>query len=476
MKRLLILILILLGLFFVFFYFSLGSQPKIVGEEDTPPTGTALDSTIKNNPKYASYVYVKGAGYLLRDRRMILLVGKDTTQGNRQDAINNVEKELEGYWRWQILLGKKNIEDISRNDRQKASAVYQDKQSVKNIFSRFVDVFKVSNAINVVQDKDRTCDCDKNFLVLAGKDLHLIETTLNPGGGIEGGSSPPHGEVAEGGEHMKQSRTDPQQGGGKAVENLLFLVGIIDTGENPEPAIGSMNHPLNYNFLDKTNNVKDVNPIMHGTMITRIIVKNLGQNKVSIVGLKTFDENNIGNLYDNLCAMLYAIKNNMKVVNASWGASSKATIPVFDEVMRRAKDANMILVAAAGNKHEDLDVHPYYPACYADHPEVGNNVISVTSKKDSIHLTIGEPPYCQNYSISGTKIDLTVRANNLCNHGVPNEFGDTTTTALRLLNGTSYATPYVTADVINYLLNNPSGFSKTGYINSISVESKIKKY
>jgi len=44
-------------------------------------------------------------------------------------------------------------------------------------------------------------------LVLAGKDLHLIETTLNSGSGIEGGTSP-RGETANGVSHFKQSNTE----------------------------------------------------------------------------------------------------------------------------------------------------------------------------------------------------------------------------------------------------------------------------
>ena len=98
MRRLLILILILLGLFSVFFYFSLGSQPQLVGEEMKAPTGTHLDSTIKNNPEYASYVYVAGAGYVLKDRKMILLIGKDTAQSRQIEAIKSVENDLEKYW------------------------------------------------------------------------------------------------------------------------------------------------------------------------------------------------------------------------------------------------------------------------------------------------------------------------------------------------------------------------------------------
>jgi hypothetical protein len=475
MRRLLIILLVLLAFFAVFFYFSLGTEPKIVGEEETDnlPLTSALDSIMQLNPKYKTqYVYVKGAGYVLRDRRIVLLVGQDTAQNRRADAIKNVEKELESYWKWQILAGRKNIEDLIEQGNQLDKAKIQNVENPtkKNIFSRFFDVFKVADAVNVFPDTDKTCDCDKNLLLLAGKGLHLIETTLNPGGGAEGGRSP-KGDFADGGSHLKQSENEPQQGDGKIYENSSFLVGIIDSGVNPEPFIGLMNHPLNYNFLDKSNNVKDPNPIMHGTKIARIITMRAKSRQFSIVGLKAYDENNVGNLYDNLCAILYAVKNNIKVVNASWGASSKESIPVFEEVLRRVKIANMVMVASAGNKGEDIDLNPYYPACYADHSEFGNHVITVTSRKLDEK---GVGVICENFSSSGKKIDLTVKANELCNHAIPDKNGSSPFATME--NGTSYAAPYVTADVIKYLLKTPSAFSKSGFIASIPAGSDIQKY
>ncbi len=475
MKRLLILILILLGLFFVFFYFSLGTEPKLVGNYDgkNPPLTTSLDSVMQLNSKYKDqYVYVNGAGYVLKDRRIVLLVGQDTAQNRKADAIKNVEKELESYWKWQILSGAKSIEDLTEQTNQ----IYEDKtrnvesSPKKNIFSRILDVFKVANAVNVFPDTNKTCDCDKNLLLLAGKGLHLIETTLNPGGGGVGGRSP-KGETADGGSHLKQSRNEPQTGEGKSYENASFLVGIIDSGINSEPYIGAMNHPLNYNFLDKSNNVKDPNPVMHGTKIARIIMMNTNSRGFSMVGLKAYDENNVGNLYDNLCAILYAVKNNIKVVNASWGASSKESIPVFEEVLRRAKTANMVVVASAGNKGENIDINPYYPACYADHSEFGNYVITVTSRKQDGK---NKGTVCENFSSSGKKIDLTMRANELCNHGIPDKNGVNPSATME--NGTSYAAPYVTADVIKYLEKTPGVFSKSGYIGSIPAGGNIQKY
>ena len=154
-------------------------------------------------------------------------------------------------------------------------------------------------------------------------------------------------------------------------------------------------------------------------------------------------------------------------MNTSWGASHEEPIPVFDEVLRRAKAANMVIICSAGNDKIDIDNAPYYPACYADHPELGSHVITVTSK----YIEDKDP--CQNRSSSGKKIDLTYKANNDCTHPIPNTSG---TSMENPKSGTSYAAPYVTADVVNYLLRNPTNFSKSGYINSIPITSDIKKY
>ncbi len=456
MKRLLILLLILLGLFSLFFYFSLGTQPKLVGEEETPPTGTELDSTIKNNPVYGSYVYVKGAGYVLKDRRIVLLIGQDTAQSRQGDAIKSVEKDLESYWKWQILLGKRNIEDLTPQQSQKGDYAVEKSRTAKNIFNRILDVFKVSDAVNVIRDTAKTCDCDDDLLLLAGPNLHLIETTLNPdGGGVASGVL---GEKSDSLNPAK-STTYPQVSNGQKAP---FLVGVIDSGLNSEPRIDNTN-PLNYNFLAHDSNMAD--PLEHGTKVARIILGSTVSGTVGIVGLKTYDTNSIGNLYDNLCAILYATKHNIKVVNASWGASQKESIPVFEEVMRRAKLANMIVICSAGNKKEDIDVNPYFPACYANHPDFGSHVITVTS--------IYEKTVCQNTSTSKTKIDLTYDAVKNCKHEIPDAGGN-----LNLIfePGTSYAAPYVTADVVQKILNNPAGFSKSGYVSSLSPTGKIKKY
>jgi subtilisin family serine protease len=466
MKRLpLITVLILLLLFVlaIFFYFSLGSQPKITGEVIKAPTETPLDSIIKNDSTYADYVYIKGVGYLRKDRKIVMLTGQDTAKSRQAEAIKSVEKDLESYWKWQILLGNKSIEDLSPKTLREGYSKNDEVSRKKNIFSRIIDVFKVTDAINVVRDTNKTCDCDDDLLLLSGQDLHLIETSLNPDGGliIIGGGNSDNPTLSK--EKIQKSvPIEPQEGNG-TKNNTLILVGIIDSGINNERVVNG-NNPLNYNFVKQpTSNVQD--PTEHGTKIARIIAHDTLYTKIGLIGLKAYDDKKIGNLYDNLCAILYATKHNIRVINASWGTYQAKSIPVFEEVLRRSKAANIVIVCSAGNEGFDIDKDSFYPACYADNSELGSHIITVTSKNKVD---------CQNISSSKTKIDLSYEAYDSCKHDIPNAAGNIL--AVNREAGTSYAAPYVTANVINYLIAHPGRFSKSGYVGSIPASSKIKRY
>jgi hypothetical protein len=480
MKRLLILLLILLGLFFVFFYFSLGSQPKSIAEEGKLPpiTNSYLDSIIQTS--YPNYAYLEGIGYVLRDRRTILLSSDRASAEGKIEAIKSVEKELESYWKWQILLGKKSLEEIpslspNREKEGQYSTQSDEGKNTKNIISRIFDVFRVADAINVIVDTNKTCNCDGGLLLLAGPDLHKVGTTLNPDGEIIATGVPhfdPESSQISSPVSMKLPQTEPNVGYGKSE---AISVGIIDSGINlkgEDLIAGSINVGLNYNFVTSnpadTNNITDPNLVIHGTKIARIIKQEMGIQPVNIVGLKTFDSLNVGNLYDNLCAIMYAIKHKLKVVNVSWGG--KKDSPIFQEVMKRALAANLIIVCSAGNENIDIDVTPYFPACYSDHSMFGKNVVTVTSMYNR--------SVCMNRSGSGTKIDVTVRAdtssNGRCLHLIPNAIGDSTTPAT-YESGTSYAAPYVTAAVTKSLMITPT-FVKSSFITTLPLSGKIKAY
>jgi hypothetical protein len=457
MKRLLILILILLGLFFAFFYFFLGSQPESIAEEGELPPSTAsyLDSVIQKS--YPNYVYLKEIGYVQKDRRAVIFPSDSTSQGSHSEEIKAIEKKLESYWKWQVLFGRRKIEDIysEKNEVYKRSA--SSKEGVgqastnKNIVSRFFDTFKVADAVNVVIDKSQSCDCDPNFLLLAGPDLHKITATLNPETPIIATGNH-QSDLSKNGNFrtnfLKQTSSEPQVGYGKQT---LAMIGIIDTGINFGALGPSPDSTLDYNFLNHSANVSDSSAGIHGTEIAKIVGVNTTPQPIKYVGLKTFDDNSVGDLYHNLCAILYSIKHNIKVINASWGVPVNTS--AFEATMKLVKKANVIVVCSAGNDNVDLDVKPWYPACYADNIDFKNNIISVTSKYGDV--------VCQNTSSSETKIDLSVESDSSCTYNG--------------LIGTSFAAPYAVAELVKYQATHPN-FIKSEFIASLSLTNKVKKF
>jgi len=74
-------------------------------------------------------------------------------------------------------------------------------------------------------------------------------------------------------------------------------------------------------------------------------------------------------------SILFAIENKVKIINYS-GGGSEYSRPEYLAV-KKALDAGIIFVAAAGNYGEDLQVHPFYPAAYDRRiVVVGNSVKS----------------------------------------------------------------------------------------------------
>lgn len=464
MKRPLIILLILLALFILFFYFSLGTKPQFYGEVGEAPNNSHLDSVIRQFPEKYPYVYLKNAGYVLKDRRIIFVNNKTDEKDRQSIAIQSVEKELESYWKWQIITGIKNLEDINATPNNNGNDENRVKErNVKNIFSRILDIFKVANAVNVTIDKSKICDCDNDLLMLAGADLHLIETTLNPGDGAA--ATKGIGEKIDLNDieslktnFMKQTSREPQTGGGKYE---TFLVGIIDTGINfNSPINQTPDSTIDYNFLNHTSDIKDDAYITHGTYIARIIAQNTISRAVKLIGLKTFDEQLVGNLFDNLCAVLYCTKNKITVVNASWGVMKNSSL--FEIIMQKAKATNTMVVCSAGNDSVDIDVKTWYPACYADNTDFGNNIFSITSKHDLI--------VCENTSSSEKKIDFSVETDLNCKLDIPDGKGGIVKAA-----GTSYATPYVTAALAKYIQSHPT-FTKADFVASFTGTGNIKKF
>ena len=140
-------------------------------------------------------------------------------------------------------------------------------------------------------------------------------------------------------------------------------------GSNGQPGSGSV---YGWDFVTKSANPTDSHG--HGTHIAGIIggianskagTAGVAQN-VQIMAVRYYDETAPGkvNLANTIKALHYAIDNGAKIINYSGGG------PEYSEeefqAMKKAEQKGVLIVAAAGNDHNNTDsvANHYYPAAY----------------------------------------------------------------------------------------------------------------
>jgi subtilase family serine protease len=177
----------------------------------------------------------------------------------------------------------------------------------------------------------------------------------------------------------------------------------------------------------------------HGTHVSGTIGA-VGNNGVGVVGvnwtaqlmgIKFLDADGNGTVADAISAIEFAIAAkqafastggaNVRVLSASWGGPEFSQA-LLDEV-NAANDADMLLVAGAGNDGTDNDVSPFYPAAF-DAP----NVIAVASTSFSDDLS-----WFSNYG--ATSVDVAAPGEFILSTIVGNTY--------EYESGTSMATPHV---------------------------------
>ena len=86
-----------------------------------------------------------------------------------------------------------------------------------------------------------------------------------------------------------------------------------------------------------------------------------------------------GSTSNAITAIQYAVKQGFKIVNGSFGSSSKSS--ALKDVVDYAQDHKVLLVFAAGNNSQNIDKHPEYPAAYTD-----SNILAVAATTDEDQL------------------------------------------------------------------------------------------
>src|SRR4051812_28686066 len=122
----------------------------------------------------------------------------------------------------------------------------------------------------------------------------------------------------------------------------------------------------------------------HGTHVAGIIAA-VGNNaagvsgicwKASVMSVKFLDARGRGGTADAVEAIEDAVHEGAKIVNCSFGSSSKSS--ALQSAVDEAKDKGVLLVVAAGNDGESIESHPAYPASFTD-----GNILTVAASTSS---------------------------------------------------------------------------------------------
>ncbi|MBN8550471.1 MAG: S8 family serine peptidase, partial [Deltaproteobacteria bacterium] len=173
-----------------------------------------------------------------------------------------------------------------------------------------------------------------------------------------------------------------------------IVVAIVDTGvdffhpdlepniwENPGEIAGNgvdddgngyIDDVRGFDFVSDDGDPMDDN--LHGTHVAGILGA-VGNDELGVAGvawsvrmmaLKSFDEAGGGTLDDTIEAVDYAVANGARVVNASWGLTTRSR--ALDEVVARAVRGGVVFVAAAGNNGSTVR---FFPAAAPESIAVG---------------------------------------------------------------------------------------------------------
>ena len=184
--------------------------------------------------------------------------------------------------------------------------------------------------------------------------------------------------------------------------NRESVVAIVDSGldlnhnflknniwQNPFDKVDGIDND-NKGYVDDVNgwnfaagnNVPQDN-FYHGTSVAGV-VRNLNPN-VKIMVLKFQNDQGLG--YTGAAATAINYATNMKLkgvnvsaINLSWGGGTSSSL-VLQNAIKRASDAGIVVVIAAGNNGDNNDITPRYPSNYSF-----TNTISVTAVDSNLNV------------------------------------------------------------------------------------------
>jgi thermitase len=203
---------------------------------------------------------------------------------------------------------------------------------------------------------------------------------------------------------------------------------------------GYVDDTYGYNAIKGKGSGEDDNG--HGTHVAGIVAAR-GNNANGNAGVcwsaklgavKFMNAKGKGSTSDAIEGIEYAVKAGYKVINCSFGSSSKSS--ALHDAVDYAQSKNALLVVAAGNDSQNIDKHPLYPASYGD-----SNILAVAASTSSDTLAS-----FSNYGAEG--VDVAAPGDDV--------FSTYLGGGYRTLSGTSMAAPYA-AGVAALLRKQESG-------------------
>jgi hypothetical protein len=314
--------------------------------------------------------------------------------------------------------------------------------------------------------KCECCNCDLTVQLWLAEDIHTIISGKTAKAGSGGDPQTVGGNYSLNFiskiPHYNWAHPDPYKPGDhelreKRPENEIKIA-VLDTGldrsiiapqyigtnlQNEPGSACFKNWENGWNFVEGNDDVHDDNPGLHGSLVTQFIInqfipnpekKDDSQNTLTIIPLKTHDQNGEGDLFNIFCAVYYAIAKGAKIINASWGFYYYDTplLQPLDLLLKELKKQGILFVTAAGNKIDsddskadqlyysqndvdltaaelrDLDIHQFLPACFS---KTDSNVLTVTTTDGK------EVSPQENYSNSCVDIGV------LCDVSAPGDLG-----------------------------------------------------
>jgi len=190
---------------------------------------------------------------------------------------------------------------------------------------------------------------------------------------------------------------------------------------------GYVDDTYGFNAIDGKGSGEDDNG--HGTHVSGIVAgRGNNGNGISgicwsstLVAVKFMNSKGKGSTSAAIDGIDYAVKTGAKIVNCSFGSSSKSS--ALHDAVDYAQDHNVLLVVAAGNDSENIDKTPSYPASFTD-----SNILAVAASTSDDTLA--------SFSNFGSEnVDVAAPGDSI--------FSTYLGGGYKVLSGTSMAAPYV---------------------------------